>query len=255
MERELFARFRAFRARGRRLARRWLEVNAHDCLRLHEGAPSPAAASVGGAAATPTASPSVAGTAAGDSEAAQSPLAGATQPPAAFVASRRWRRNFQQRFRIVVRAKTNSKKLPLVQRLPLIAAYLSKYSAMLRRPSKRLPEKPLHAAWGRFLPRQRYNMDQIPVAFSSAKKTTYEQVGAQNVQICQGGEGDSKRSATWHLCFHPDPTQPQPKLLIIFRGQGARVSTPEKMWIEKMEKVCHNDPQPHTTCPPQGPPA
>ena len=75
--------------------------------------------------------------------------------------------------------------------------------------------------WGRFLPKQRFNVDQCPLPFVITTKRTYELVQKGDryykVWISQPGSGLEKRQCTLQVCFHP--TGKQPKLAIIFRGK------------------------------------
>lgn len=50
-------------------------------------------------------------------------------------------------------------------------------------------------------------------------------------QITQQKDGLEKRQATLQFCFGPAPGMKQPKLTIIFKGQGLKISTAErKAW-------------------------
>ena len=84
--------------------------------------------------------------------------------------------------------------------------------------------------WGRFLPTQRYNVDQSPLPFAFNTKRTYEMIKKgdryHKVWISQPGSGLGKRQCTLQVCFRP--VGKQPKLAIIFRGKGKRISTQEK---------------------------
>jgi hypothetical protein len=55
------------------------------------------------------------------------------------------------------------------------------------------------AAWGRFLPHERLNMDQSPLAFCGGHKDTYESINADTVWVSQPSEGLMKRAASLHL--------------------------------------------------------
>ena len=87
--------------------------------------------------------------------------------------------------------------------------------------------------WGRFLPEQRFNVDQSPLPFCVNMKKTYHKFDEgkshrhDKVWISQPGSGLDKRQCTLQVCFRP--TGVQPKLAIIFRGTGKRLSDDEKM--------------------------
>ena len=52
--------------------------------------------------------------------------------------------------------------------------------------------------FGRYLPYQRANVDQVPLPFVNDMDTTYEQKGAKRVAIHQNGPTLGKRQATGH---------------------------------------------------------
>jgi hypothetical protein len=93
--------------------------------------------------------------------------------------------------------------------------------------------------YGRYLPWQRLNVDQVPLPFVNDMEVTYETTGATRVVINQLGPALSKRQATGQVCFRPEPPPPpptdapaeahrkyrenlmeQPPPTIIFRGKG-----------------------------------
>ena len=88
------------------------------------------------------------------------------------------------------------------------------------------------AKWGRFLPSQRFNVDQSPMPFAIDSKRTYhlyepgEDQNKSKVWISQPGSGLDKRQCTLQICFRPEGQQP--KIAIIFRGKGKRISQDEK---------------------------
>ena len=61
----------------------------------------------------------------------------------------------------------------------------------------------LRRKYGRYLPWQRLNVDQVPLPFVNDMDYTYEVKGAKRVAINQGGPSLSKRQATGQLCFRP----------------------------------------------------
>jgi len=74
--------------------------------------------------------------------------------------------------------------------------------------------------WGRFIPRQRLNVDQSPLPFAVTTKRTYKHMEKG------GQQHNPKRQCTFRICFRP--TGDQPKLGIIFRGTGKWISEDEK---------------------------
>ena len=63
--------------------------------------------------------------------------------------------------------------------------------------------------YGRYLPWQRLNVDQVPLPFVNDMETTYEEKGATRVSINQGGASLGKRQATGQVCFRPCVPPPQ----------------------------------------------
>ena len=86
--------------------------------------------------------------------------------------------------------------------------------------------------WGRFLPQQRFNVDQSPLPFCvDMKKTNHKfEEGVKEDQekgsISQPGSGIDNRQYTLQICFRKSGSQP--RLAVIFRGTGQRVTTDEK---------------------------
>ena len=93
-----------------------------------------------------------------------------------------------------------------------------------------------------FMPSQRYNVNQSPVPFAINTKKTYEQIQQQQqqqkknrnktVRISQPAPGLEKRQCTLQICFRPEGKQP--RISVIFRGLGKRISAVE-------ETSCHPD--------------
>ena len=84
---------------------------------------------------------------------------------------------------------------------------------------------------GSFTPENRLNVDQTPCPFAFNTKRTYHlfEKGTdqhkEKVWISQPGSGLDKRQCTLQVCFRP--SGPQPKLTIIFRGAGKRITDDE----------------------------
>ena len=90
-----------------------------------------------------------------------------------FKASRGWLYLFLQRYSLTLRKKTNSKKASAEEKSPVIAAFHSKFRLFLA-----TGVNP-HTKWGRFLPKSRWNFDQIPLSFSCIPEQTSEEIGAE----------------------------------------------------------------------------
>ena len=87
--------------------------------------------------------------------------------------------------------------------------------------------------WGSFLPHQRLNVDQSPLPFARETTMTQEEIQPRDkenkekrIWTAQPNTGDSKRFCTLQISFRP--TGQQPRIAIIFRGQGLRISAVEK---------------------------
>ena len=101
--------------------------------------------------------------------------------------------------------------------------------------------------FGKYLPFQRFNVDQVPMPFVYEMDYTYEAKGAKRVAINQLGPSLSKRQCTAQVCFRPAPPPPppasasnevkqryhnnlmeQPPPCLLFRGTGKNISQYEK---------------------------
>ena len=87
--------------------------------------------------------------------------------------------------------------------------------------------------WGRYLALQRFNVDQSPLPFDRDTLKSYEHKGKRseenrnkNVGTSQPKTGESKCFCTLIVCFRP--IEEPPKLEIISRGKGKRLSAIEK---------------------------
>ena len=122
---------------------------------------------------------------------------------------------------------TNSKKASAEEKSPVIAAFHSKFRLFLA-----TGVNP-HPKWGRFLPKNRWNFDQIHLPFSCIPDQTYEKKSAERVCIKQNQSAMQKRFCTLQVLFHPEKKQPKPT--IIFRGKGVKISGAEKAsWDQRV---------------------
>ena len=53
--------------------------------------------------------------------------------------------------------------------------------------------------WGKYLPHQRANVDQVPLPFVNGLKETYEEVGAKRVAINGNGPALAKCGGKWGI--------------------------------------------------------
>ena len=73
--------------------------------------------------------------------------------------------------------------------------------------------------FGRWLPENRYNIDQVPLPFVVNQDKTYEVEGSKHVWVSQPSSGLDKRQATLQLCIRAEGEQ-NVKPAIVFRGKG-----------------------------------
>ena len=93
--------------------------------------------------------------------------------------------------------------------------------------------------YGGFIPSQRYNVDQSPLPFAIDTKKTYEQIRPKdkenrnkNVWVSQPAPGLEKRQCTLQICFGSEGKQP--RISVIFRGLGKRISAVEKSFLASL---------------------
>ncbi|KAK3255531.1 hypothetical protein CYMTET_35291 [Cymbomonas tetramitiformis] len=148
---------------------------------------------------------------------------------AKFKGGHSWRGRFSRRFKLASRKRTNCKSKSKENRVPGLLKWHSDYFKMLR--GDNAPGSPkIHEKWGRFGPNQRVNVDQTPLGFISGLQDTYEHKGTNEVWISTpNGSSLEKRQCTLQVCFVADAEgYSQPRLAIIFRGLGVRISAVEK---------------------------
>ena len=144
-----------------------------------------------------------------------------------FRARRGWLRRFTKRFSIALRRKTNNKKVPIEQRVPLLQRWFAVFRLYLRSSQNRIGYT---SRWGIY--KHRWSLDQVPAGTFDPKQT-YEVKGAKRVCIAANDAFDKHRWATLQiLCRNRKipgmPRHGQPKLVICFRGTGARIAAEEK---------------------------
>mmetsp|Transcript_35205 Transcript_35205/g.86357 ORF Transcript_35205/g.86357 Transcript_35205/m.86357 type:complete len:924 (-) Transcript_35205:243-3014(-) len=142
-----------------------------------------------------------------------------------FKASRGWVRRFCKRMNITRRRRTHTKKTDVSEKVPAVRRFHQGLVLMLSSHPRLCPR------FGRFLPENRYNLDQVPLPFTGADaNATYEICGAKMVWIRHPGQAMDKRTASIQICIRaetpPDMRPPgyvrptQPNICLIFRGQG-----------------------------------
>lgn len=138
--------------------------------------------------------------------------------------------NFIKRYHLKLRRTQRTKK----QDKEAFREPMMKWHSTLReRLVKTGSSENYHPVYGSFVPAQRYNVDQSPLPFAIDTKKTYEHIEPKNpenrnkkVWVSQPGAGLEKRQCTLQICFRPEGQQP--RVSVIFRGQGKRLSAVEK---------------------------
>ena len=166
---------------------------------------------------------------------------------ASFRASHRWLQAFARRHRLSLRRKTNSKHMPIEARLAKCKRWHARFRRRLRRESS--TTAPLHETWGRWLPQDRISIDQVPCNLREGDGRTYAEVGSKRVWLVGCKQDDGKRFCTLQVaarCSNGSPDVPrrgQPRLSIIFRGTGKRISPEERaawhpdVWVRFQKKA------------------
>lgn len=130
-----------------------------------------------------------------------------------FEANTSWRERFYHRFRLTTRKRTNKKHLSMEARIEKWKEYHAKLRGFLKSGNQQ------DTKYGRYLPENRYNVDQVPCPFGFCDDTTIEEIGAKTVQIRGCATTDTeKRMCTLQVCIRAKGEQP--RLAIIFRGAG-----------------------------------
>lgn len=190
VEEELFSRFKSERSRGRRINERWFRVMMVSLVTKHYG----------------------------------------EEPGSRFKATHGWLIKFAQRYGITLRRANNHKHQSVEMRI----AKIKRFHARLRRRLMDAPPHRLHPKWGRWLPQNRLSVDQVPCNFREGAKATYDVIGVDRVWIAGSKADDGKRFCTLQIIARAhngeegQPRRGQPKIGLIFRGTGCRISQEEK---------------------------
>lgn len=189
-EEELFALFKRERREGRRVNERWLCVHMRKLIQTHYG----------------------------------------EEPTMKFKGSYGWVWRYAHRFNISLRRANNHKHQSVSERLPKI----KRFHARLRRRLQDCHPTRLHPKWGRWLPQNRLSVDQVPCNFREGAKSTYDIKGSDRIWLAGTKADDGKRFCTLQIIARAwngpadVPRRGQPKIGLIFRGSGQRVSSEEQ---------------------------
>ena len=137
-----------------------------------------------------------------------------------FKASNNWFHRFRKRYKISLRNRTNKKQKSAGDCRSTIQSFHRTLRRTLKTQRQRLHGKiTTDAKWGRWLPSNRYNVDQVPLPFVVDQGKTYAETGDKQIWISQPQSGLEKRQATLQLCIRGEGEQTI-KPAIIFRGKG-----------------------------------
>jgi hypothetical protein len=112
--------------------------------------------------------------------------------------------------------RTEKKPLPVASYKTTIVEFLLDLLELQQQPGRNVPRDPVY---GRFGPRQTWNVDQIPLQFTPNRRTSLNLMGEACWLPTYGEEGLGKRCATLVLCLRaqgPQIVRP----LVIFKGKG-----------------------------------
>ena len=151
-----------------------------------------------------------------------------------FKASNNWFDRFKRRHNISLRRRSNKKKNSADHGRETIQRFhqnLRKAVKTRRRRNNSRNNSAMDTKYGRWLPRNRYNIDQVPLPFVIDQDKTYDSTGNKQVWVSQPSTGLDKRQATLQLCIRAEGEQ-NVKPAIIFRGKG-NVTSAEKAEYDK----------------------
>ena len=115
-----------------------------------------------------------------------------------FKASDNWFQRFKRRNNISLRRRANKKQHSADAAREQIQNFhrnLRKAVKSKRRRSNAVPDR----KYGRWMPKQRFNVDQVPLPFVVEQERTYDFSGSKERWVSQPGSGLDKRQATLQL--------------------------------------------------------
>lgn len=142
-----------------------------------------------------------------------------------FKGSQNWFQRFKKRHGISFRRRTNKKKQAAGDGRHTIQKFHRDLREAVKSRRRRL-NSTLDVKYGRWTPKNRYNIDQVPLPFVVDREKTYDVTGNKQVWVSQPSSGLNKRQATLQLCIRAEGDQ-DVKPAIVFRGKG-NVSSAEK---------------------------
>eukprot|EP00795_Rhopilema_esculentum_P006573 gene6573-12109_t len=143
-----------------------------------------------------------------------------TERATKFKASNNWFHRLRNRYQISLRNRTNKKQKSADDCRSTIQSFHRTLRKALKTQWQRMHGKTtMDAKRGRWLPANRYNIDQVPLPFAVDQGETYAETGEKQIWISQPMNGLEKRQATLQLCIRAKGEQTV-KPAIIFRGKG-----------------------------------
>lgn len=146
-----------------------------------------------------------------------------------FKASNNWFQRFKRRHNISLRRRTNKKKNAANDGRETIQRFHRDLRKAVQSKRRRDTSFVADQTYGRWLPKNRLNVDQVPLPFVVEQDQTYEFEGNKQVWISQPGSGLDKRQATLQLCIKAEGEQTV-KPAIIFRGKGNVLSAEQEKY-------------------------
>ena len=125
----------------------------------------------------------------------------------------------RKRYEISHRSRTNKKKDSAEECRAAIQSFHRTLRRALKTKRQRDSSALIDAKWGRCLPSQKYNVDQVPLPFVVNQSKTYAGKGSKQVWVSQPMSGLEKRQATLQLCIRGNGPQTV-KLATVFGGKG-----------------------------------
>lgn len=147
-----------------------------------------------------------------------------------FKGSKNWFQRFKKRHGISLRRTSNKKKDSADDGRETIQTFHLNLRKAVKS-KRRRTNSTLDAKYGRWLPQNRYNVDQVPLPFIVDQNKTYDTTGNKQVWVSQPSTGLDKRQATLQLCIRAEGEQ-NVKPAIVFRGKG-NISNAEKAQYDK----------------------
>lgn len=152
---------------------------------------------------------------------------------AKFKGRSNWFQRFKRRHRIVFRRRTNKKKVCADDGRETIQTFHRDLRRSLKTSRRRNKSSTIDSKYGRWMPRNRHNVDQVPLPFVNEQDKTYETLGATQVWVSQPSAGLDKRQATLQLCIRATGVQ-NVKPALVFRGKGMCPMKKKKSMTKKL---------------------